>query len=150
MSFLAFLLVATVAGLAALVTPSIAQSEEADAQAGTAQVNVSGLGLNDTKRRVRKRDFDDKGTLPCAQEQGQSLGSCVMAVARSGTDATLVVTFPNGFSRQLYFVKGAFTSASATMSGVGTDIDWRLAQGTHFIRVDDQRYEVPDAFISGN
>ena len=106
------------------------------------------MGIDDSERRARKRDFDAKGEIPCAQEQGQAMGKCVAAVARSGGgDATVVVTFPNGFARRLFFVHGEFVSASATMSGVGTDTDWRLKNNLHFVRVDDQRYELPGALV---
>ena len=33
------------------------------------------------------------------------------------------------------------------MSGVGTDTEWRRESGLHVIRVDDQRYELPDALV---
>ena len=106
------------------------------------------MGIDDSNRRAAKRKFDAKGEISCAQERGQKLGTCVAAVARSGGgDATVVVTFPNGFARRLYFVHGEFVSASATMSGVGRDTDWRRENGLHVIRVDDQRYELPDALL---
>ena len=109
------------------------------------------MGLDDSKNRARKRGFDAMGSIACAQEQGQALGTCGAAVARSGGgDATVVATFPNGFARQLYFVQGEFVSASATMSGVGTDTDWRLENGFHVIRVNDQRYELPDVLVFGD
>ena len=109
------------------------------------------MGTDDSKRRAGKGDFDTKGEIPCAQERGQPMGRCRAAVARSGGgDATVVVTFPNGFARRLYFVHGEFVRASATMSGVGTDADWRLENELHFVRVDDQRYELPDAMVFGN
>lgn len=108
------------------------------------------MGEDDSKRRARKRDFDATTKVACAQEQGQSLGICKAAVARgTGGDATVAVTFPNGFTRQLYFVHGAFVAASATMSGVGTDTEWRLESGLHLVRVDDQRYELPGEFVFG-
>ncbi len=109
---------------------------------------VVAMGENDTKRRARERKFDQKGTVQCAQEQGQDLSKCPAAVARSeGGDATVVVTFPNGFARDLYFVHGEFIRASATMSGVGTDTDWQLKGDHHLIRVDDQQYEIPRSLL---
>lgn len=109
------------------------------------------VGVDDSKRRARVRDFDSKGKVPCAQEQGQTMGTCLAAVARSGGgDATVVVTFPNGFARNLYFIHGEFVRASATMSGVGTDMDWRLENKRYFIRVDDQRYELPSSLVFEN
>ena len=119
-------------------------------KAATGPDGVVALGVDTSKRRARKRDFDAESEISCAQERGQSMGKCMAAVARSGGgDATAVVTFPNGFARQLFFVHGEFVRASATMSGVGTDIDWQLLNDVHLIRVDDQRFEVLDTFVSG-
>lgn len=67
----------------------------------------------------------------------------------SGRDATVVVTFPNGFSRTLYFAHGAFISANPTISGAGTDTDWRIESPHHVIRVDDQRFELPGSLVFG-
>jgi len=36
------------------------------------------------------------------------------------------------------------------MSGVGTDTEWHLSDGIYFIRVDDQRFELPEALVFGN
>jgi len=108
-------------------------------------------GADDSRRRARAGKFDARGDVFCAQERGQELEPCKAAVARGdGGDATVVVTFPNGFKRTLFFVHGQFISASATMSGVGRDTDWRAENGQHFIRVDDQQYEMTGAFIFGD
>lgn len=113
--------------------------------------DVIEVAASDSDRRARKRDFDAKGTIPCAQEQGQPMGECGAAVARgSGGDVTVVVTFPNGFARRLFFQDGMFVSANATMSGSGTDTDWQLKDGVHVIRVDDQRYDVPHVLVFGD
>ena len=107
-------------------------------------------GPNDSARRAKMRDFDGFGEAPCAQIEGEAMGTCTIAVARSGGgDATVVATFSNSFSRTLYFVHGMFTSANATMSGVGTDTDWSLEDGLHRVRVEGQRYELNDALIFG-
>ncbi len=108
------------------------------------------FGVDDSRRRARRGDFDARAQVDCAQEIGEALGVCAAAVARSGGgDATVVVTFPNGFARQLYFTHGAFMRADATMSGAGTDTDWRVDDGAHVIRVDDQRFELPVALVIG-
>lgn len=106
-------------------------------------------GLADTMDRARKGDFDAVGQIPCAQEVGEVLGVCAAAVARDSRAATVVVAFGNGFKRRLTFTDGAFVKGDATMSGVGTDTDWRLEDGVHWIRVDDQRFEIPDALVFG-
>ncbi|WP_306146047.1 hypothetical protein [Roseibium sp. MMSF_3412] len=111
---------------------------------------IVATGTDDSRVRAGKRDFDAEAVISCAQEQGQALGKCNAAAARGvGGDATVVVTFQNGFARKLYFVHGEFVKASATMSGVGTDMDWRLENKIHHVRVDDQRFELPDRFVFG-
>ena len=87
--------------------------------------------------------------IACSQEQGETLGECTVAVKRDKKGKTIVTaTFANGFKRKLFFKDDKFLKASATMSGVGTDTDWKLEDGTHLIRVDDQRYEVPEALFA--
>ncbi|MGF1551870.1 MAG: hypothetical protein ACFBWO_05115 [Paracoccaceae bacterium] len=108
------------------------------------------MGPDDSARRARGRDFDARGEVRCAQEVGEALGPCAAGVARGGGgDASVVVRFPSGFARTLFFVHGAFVSGDATMSGVGTDTDWRVEDGAHVVRVDDQRFVLPGAFVFG-
>lgn len=90
-------------------------------------------------------------SIACAQERGESLGQCSYRVKRDEKGKTTVtVVFANGFKRGLFFKDGKFLKASVTMSGVGTDTDWRLEDGTHMIQVDGQRYEVPNTLITGD
>jgi len=88
--------------------------------------------------------------IACSQERGQAPGECTVQVV-PGEDGitTVVARFANGFSRSLRFERGAFVRADATMSGSGTNTDWRLEDGMHRIRVDDQRYEVPAGLVPG-
>ncbi|WP_119165337.1 SH3 domain-containing protein [Algihabitans albus] len=108
------------------------------------------MGVDNSALRATQGDFDAGGILSCAQSRGQPMRDCAFGVARgTGGDATVVVTFSNGFTRKLFFVHGLFISADATMSGTGFDTDWRTEGDLHFIRVDDQRYAVPVAAIVG-
>ena len=89
-------------------------------------------------------------TIACAQESGEALGQCTYSGKRDAKGKTTVtVAFANGFKRGLFFKDGKFLKGSVTMSGVGTDTDWTLEDGTHIIRVDDQRYDVPDTLVTG-
>ena len=100
--------------------------------------------------RAKSKSFDASAEIQCAQEVGQALGACRADVARGeGGAAAVVVTFPNGFARTLTFEAGAFLRGNATMSGVGTDMEWHLAGGIYRIRVDDQRFEIPETLVVG-
>ena len=94
-------------------------------------------------------DANTPKSIACAQETGESLGQCTYSVKRDKMGKTTVtVVFANGFKRHLFFNDGTFLKANATMSGTGTDTAWSLKDGIHRIRVDDQRYEVPDTLIA--
>ncbi|UWR27828.1 hypothetical protein K3757_07805 [Sulfitobacter sp. S223] len=96
-------------------------------------------------------DNNTPTSISCAQERGAPLGKCSYRIKRDENGQTTVtVVFANGFKRGLFFMDGRFLKASVTMSGVGTDTDWSLKDGTHIIRVDGQRYEVPDILIAGD
>lgn len=100
--------------------------------------------------RAKAGDVDATDEIGCAQEVGQALATCKADVARDDRSSVVVVTFPNGFARMLMFEDGDFLRGNATMSGVGTDMDWRLSDGVYHVRVDDQRFEVPEALITGD
>ncbi len=103
-----------------------------------------------SKARAKKGDFDAAATIACAQNQNEDLGVCAAKIARGiDGDASIVIKFANGFARTLYFHAGVFTRADATMSGVGTDTNWKTEEGVHYIRVDDQRFQIPVAFVAG-
>ena len=109
------------------------------------------IGRDDSAERAAKGDFDVKGKMPCAQTRDQAMGECTFGIARgTGGDATVVATFANGFKRKLFFQHGEFIRADTTMSGNGFDTDWDVQGELHFIRVDDQRYELPGIAIFGN
>lgn len=101
--------------------------------------------------RARAGDFDATGPVACAMNPGQAMASCTAHVARGDGDgeATAVVAFGNGFRRTLFFEGGAFVAGDATMSGTGRDTDWQARDGMHLIRVDDQRFEIPDTLLFG-
>ncbi|MGF1501552.1 MAG: hypothetical protein ACFBSD_07020 [Paracoccaceae bacterium] len=123
-------------GLVVLLTFAAEPARASDADAAA-----------DTAARARAGHFDAVTTIGCAQERGEAPGPCTARVARSGRSATVVVTFPTGFARRLLTRDGAFVKADATMSGSGRDTDWRAERRRHLIRVDDQRYDLPDAFV---
>jgi len=99
---------------------------------------------------ARSGDFQAEGKVQCAQEVGEALGPCAAEVAHSNAAAVVAVNFPNGFARFLMFENGDFLRGNSTMSGVGTDAEWHRSEGVYHIRVDDQRFEIPQALILGH
>ncbi len=96
-------------------------------------------------------DTNTPKSIACAQERGEALGQCTYRIKRNDKGkVTITAVFANGFKRKLFFKDGKFLKASVTMSGVGTNTDWSLKDGTHMIRVDGQRYEVPDSLIAAD
>jgi hypothetical protein len=117
-----------------------------------ATVLLPGIAAGDimaANARAKSGDFDRTGEVGCAQEADQPLGICEAAIAGAKDGAVVVVAFPNGFSRMLMFEGGAFVRGNATMSGVGTDTDWSISSGIYRVRVDDQRFEIPEALVWG-
>lgn len=105
--------------------------------------------MADAVDRAKSGQFVASGDVACAQNPGEALGTCSAEVARDDDDAAVVITFRNGFVRILMFEDSAFLRGNTTMSGVGTDTEWELAEGIHHIRVDDQRFEIPETLVVG-
>ncbi|PJJ85345.1 hypothetical protein CLV77_2213 [Brevirhabdus pacifica] len=117
-----------------------------------AAIMVPSISAADTKAaslRARSGTFDAYGTVACAQEVGEARGTCNAAVARFADAAVAKVTFANGFSRLLIFSDRKFMRGNSTMSGVGTDVEWQLSEEIYYVRVDDQRFELPEGLIFG-
>ncbi|SEN96739.1 hypothetical protein [Palleronia pelagia] len=116
-----------------------------------ALVPLSAVGdVASAMARAQQRDFDASMVVRCAQNPGETLVPCEASVARVPPTAAVVVRFPSGFARMLTFSAGEFLRGNATMSGVGRDTDWRLDGGTYHVRVDDQRFEIPETLVTGD
>lgn len=100
--------------------------------------------------RAGEGDFDATGKVPCAQGKGAPMGQCDFGVAREGGGtATVVVTRPDGGKRALFFVDGKFNSADTSQADGDPEVSADRVSDLNMIRVGDERYEIPDAVISG-
>lgn len=104
-------------------------------------------GMAEAIDRAQSGVFAASGDVACAQNPFDALGTCSADVARDGDHAVVAITFPSGFTRMLMFEDGTFLRGNTTMSGVGTDTEWELADGLYRIRVDDQRFEIPETLV---
>ena len=100
--------------------------------------------------RAGKGDFDATGMLPCAQYVGQPMMQCKFGVARTGEGtAAVIVTRSDGSARALFFTGGKFTSADTSQADGYPEYSAKREADLNMIRVGDERYEIPDAVISG-
>lgn len=95
-------------------------------------------------------DFDATGQIPCAQLAGQPMGQCDFGVARGANgEAAVVVTRPDGTTRALFFVDGAFNSADTSQADGYPEYGVSRQSDLNLIHVGDERYEIPDALVQG-
>jgi hypothetical protein len=94
--------------------------------------------------------FDATGKVPCAQYKGQPMGQCDFGVTRQGSgNATVVVTRPDGSRRAIFFVSGKATGADMSQADGNVKFTAQREGDLNLIRVGDERYEIPDAAVSG-
>jgi hypothetical protein len=100
--------------------------------------------------RVAGTNFNATGNLPCARAASQPMAQCRFGVVRRGQGAADVTVFwPDGGSRVLFFEGGRPVRFDQSQA----DGNARLTsskQGDLFtVRVGSQRFEIPEAVITG-
>ena len=99
--------------------------------------------------KVAGTDFHATGKIPCSMGSGQPTGSCDFGVTREGNGSGMVtVTKPDGRTRAIFFEKGKATGCDASQADPG---EFHASQqgDLHIVRIGGERYEIPDAVISG-
>ena len=80
---------------------------------------------------------------------GQPTGSCPFGVTREGGGSGIVtVTKPDGRTRAIFFENGKATGCDASEADPG---EFRASRegDLNVVRIGDERYEIPDAVVSG-
>jgi hypothetical protein len=94
--------------------------------------------------------YDATGKVPCAQHKGQPMGQCDFGVTRTGNgDATVVITRPDGSKRTIMFTGGRATGADISQADGGAVFSAQRDGDLNLIKVGGERYEIPDAAVSG-
>ncbi len=107
-------------------------------------------GPETSSLRAGRGEFDATGKIPCAQRAGQPMMQCDFGVARQGGGfATVVVTKPDGAKRALFFRRGIPMGADTSQADGYAEFSYDKASDLNFIRVGEERYEIPDAAILG-
>ena len=108
------------------------------------------MGPETTSLRAGKGQFDATGKIPCAQYVGQPTMQCDFGVARqSGGFATVVVTKPDGMKRVIFFRRGIPAGADTSQADGYGEFRYEKEGDLHLIRTGEERYEIPDAVVTG-
>ena len=108
------------------------------------------LEAADSALRAGQGVFDAVGLVPCAKGIGAPTAPCVFGVARDGGGtATVVVNRPDGLTRAIFFTDGALLGADTSEADGGHEVSVVRQGDLSLIHVNDERYEIPDAVISG-
>jgi hypothetical protein len=107
-------------------------------------------GPDDSAERAGRGEFDATGRIPCASTAGQPMGECEFGVARAGGGyAAVVITRPDGTTRAIFFRMGIPIGADVSQADGYPEFSASRENDLHFIRVGDERYEIPDAVVLG-
>lgn len=106
--------------------------------------------ITEASRRASGQTFDARGSVPCARHKGQPTSPCAYGVARAGGgSATVVVTQLDGRKRSISFVN--FKAIGADISPADGNVEFRARKESdlYLIYVGDERYEIPEAVVTG-
>jgi hypothetical protein len=115
-----------------------------------AEAAGGGDPLGNAAQRAGAGKFDATGKLPCAQAPAQPMGQCSFGVARAGVGTAVVaVTLPDGRTRMLMFSDGKATGADLSQADGDTTFRATKEADLFKIQAGKERYEMPDAVITG-
>jgi heat shock protein HslJ len=108
------------------------------------------MGPDDSALRAGQGKFDATGHLPCARSAGQPMTQCEFGVARAGGGyATVVIKYPDGRTRAIYFRMGRPIGADTSEADGYKEFRAIREGDLSLVRVGDERYEIPDAVVLG-
>jgi hypothetical protein len=98
---------------------------------------------------VQGTNYNATGNIPCSVAKGQPTGSCPFGVTREGNGSGMVtVTKPDGRTKVIFFENGVATGADVSQADPG-DFKAEKQGDLYIIHIGNERYEIPDAVISG-
>ena len=121
------------------------------ASGGSQHQSSSGSSQRESSSaRAGRGQFDATTEIPCAQHKGQPMMQCPLGVARDGGgSATVVVTFPDGRKRAIFFEKGQAISADLSQADGNMEFHATKKDGLYMIEAGDERYEIFEAVVFG-
>lgn len=99
---------------------------------------------------VAGTSFNATGNIPCARSAGQPMGSCAFGVNREGQGKGMVtVLWPDGGSRVIFFEDGTPMSFDQSQADQGATMKVGQNADLYTVTIGDERFEIPEAVISG-
>ena len=118
-----------------------------DVEIKAADATADGAG-GDTK--VAGTDFNATGSMPCAREAGQPMGSCEFGVIREGNGkGSITISWPDGGSRVIFFEAGKPVGYDESEADGGAKMTVEQNADLFMVKIGKQRFEFPDAVING-
>ena len=103
-----------------------------------------------TDARVAGTPFHATGTIPCARAAGQPMAQCRFGVVRHGAGtAEVTILWPDGGSRVIGFTGGRPTAFGLTAADGAARPEVRKDDDLFRIGIGAQRFEIPEAVVSG-
>ena len=93
--------------------------------------------------RVAGTAFHATGDIPCARAAGQPMSSCQFGVVRAPGGGTVTVQWRGGGSRAIRFERGVPVGSD------GGAVTFERREDLFMIRVGEERFEIPEAVITG-
>jgi len=102
-----------------------------------------------TDAKVPGTNFHATGTIPCAMAAGQPAVQCKFGVTREGNgNASVSVTRPDGRERLIIFQGGKAITWNESQAD-RAPFRAEKSQDLNIVHIGPERYEIPDAVISG-
>jgi hypothetical protein len=132
-----------------LMRSAARRNEKANYTLTVGIANASGARAPHGDAKVAGTNYHATGEIPCAMSSSQPTHSCQFGVTRQGNgNAIVTVTKLGGGTRTLFFTKGH--ASGYDQSQADSDKFSARKQGDlNIIQIGGERYEIPDAVVSG-
>jgi L,D-transpeptidase catalytic domain len=92
----------------------------------------------------------ETGEIPCAREKGQPMGRCEFGVTREGNGTGMITVFwPDGGNRVIFFESNRPASNDQSQADGDDKMNVSESAGLFAVTIGDQRFELPDAVMTG-
>jgi hypothetical protein len=118
------------------------------------EIILTGAGQSDVHTpnrdaKVRGTGFHATGNIPCSMSKGQPTGSCAFGVKRERSgNAVVTVTTAGQGTRVIFFEQGRAIGYAQSQADA-VEFKATKEQDLNIIHIGDERYEIPDAVVTG-